>query len=60
MLMYRQIRPENADPIAEQNFPPHIRNIMKREREREEAERKQREIDRLEKFNWNFSLIFTK
>ena len=48
MLMYRQVRPENADPIGEDDFPPHIKNIMKREREKEEAERKQREIDRLD------------
>ena len=46
MLMYRQVRPENVDAIAEPSFPPHIKNILKRESEKEEAERKQREIDR--------------
>ena len=47
MLMYRQIRPENADVISVSNFPPHIKDIMRREREKEEEERKQKEIDRL-------------
>ena len=46
MLMYRQIRPENANVIGERDFPPHIKNILKRERDKEEEERKQREIDR--------------
>ncbi|GFO12308.1 ubiquitin carboxyl-terminal hydrolase 47 [Plakobranchus ocellatus] len=47
MLMYRQINKcLNADVMQPEDFPDHLKRELMMEREREEAERRQREIDK--------------
>ncbi|GFR69510.1 ubiquitin carboxyl-terminal hydrolase 47 [Elysia marginata] len=47
MLMYRQINKcLNADVMQPEDFPAHLKRELIQEKEREEAERRQREIDK--------------
>lgn len=47
MLMYRQINKcSNADVMQPEDFPAHLKRELVLEKEREEAERRQREIDK--------------
>ncbi|XP_061422799.1 ubiquitin carboxyl-terminal hydrolase 47 isoform X2 [Lethenteron reissneri] len=47
MLIYRQIQPsKNAKFMEVTNFPQHIHHLMNGEKEREENEKRQREIER--------------
>ncbi|RUS84034.1 hypothetical protein EGW08_008212 [Elysia chlorotica] len=47
MLMYRQINKcQNADVMQPEDFPAHLKMELILEKEREEAERRQREIDK--------------
>ncbi|KAJ8315140.1 hypothetical protein KUTeg_007290 [Tegillarca granosa] len=47
MLMYRQIdKKKNADFIQPDNFPEHLKKHLQQIQEREEAEKRQRELDK--------------